>query len=315
MTRPLGAVYNNGTGKTWFGDDERRGRPEKRFEDGAGSTNNGKEREFEEIDELDEDADGGDGSGLMDENGSAGAAVGRHMVGVETGLNELRVGDQQHPWSPRSGASVVSKLTQGDSSSSRSRSSGHRGEEQQRGRSRGAAGPGSGVGRSGSTSRARAIASSSSADRRSASSSSTGGGAGRHSLAAEAEITRLKSKVSELTFLNGLLMSRLRTLEGPGRVPVERMTSLTAETPRPDFDEYDSADGAANGEEPDEEELELQRFTRDPETRQSLLQFLKAQAANGTLPPPPPASLSAARHSQHHQHRDSDQMQAEQSGR
>jgi hypothetical protein len=51
-----------------------------------------------------------------------------------------------------------------------------------------------------------------------------------------------------LTFLNGLMQSRLAQLEGPERprVPVRTMTSLTAETPRPDF---------YTGEEEEDEEM------------------------------------------------------------
>lgn len=61
---------------------------------------------------------------------------------------------------------------------------------------------------------------------------------------AVSELTRLKTKISELTFLNGLMQSRLAQLEGPERprVPSRTMTSLTAETPRPDM-EYVGEEG------------------------------------------------------------------------
>ncbi|GAA6009040.1 uncharacterized protein JCM10292_002461, partial [Rhodotorula paludigena] len=82
--------------------------------------------------------------------------------------------------------------------------------------------------------------------------------AGREQWPADAlaEVQRLKTKISELTFLNGLMQSRLAQLEGPGRVPRHVMTSLTAETPRPDpdemmFDEDDEMDRP----EPIEEEV------------------------------------------------------------
>lgn len=294
-SRSLAGVPSNGRAWTAGTEDERRGRPERRFheDDGHGSSSlaaKGKGRDFNEIDELDEGAGAQEDGDLVNYSrrrdsasgsGSGSRSGSRRMMGVETGLGELRVQDQQ--W--QTSGSPVTKLKQDGSGSSRSRSSGHR-EEQQRGRSRGHAGAGAMAGsggRSGSTSRAsRALTtgSTSSADRRSSSS-------GRYSLAAEAEITRLKSKVSELTFLNGLLMSRLRTLDGS--VPVERMTSLTAETPRPDPEMEEDIDGDildGEGEGEGEEQDELDRFTKDPETRQSLLLFLKAQAANGTLPPP-----------------------------
>lgn len=224
----------------WSTEDERRGRPERRYDEPA----KGKGREFEEIDELDEDDEAGDGH--------------RRMVGVETGLGELRVVD---PWGMGgSPATSASKLKA--EGSSRSRSSGHGREE--RGRSRGH-GPG---GRSQSTSRARGLAPSSDGGRSSSS--------GRVPLSAEAEITRLKTKVAELTFLNGLMQSRLGQLEGPGRVPHNTMTSLTAETPRPDPDEmYD--------EQQDAEDEELERYggvsAKDPAMRAILLQFFRSQAS------------------------------------
>ncbi|GAA5825686.1 hypothetical protein JCM3770_002799, partial [Rhodotorula araucariae] len=73
---------------------------------------------------------------------------------------------------------------------------------------------------------------------------------------AVAEVQRLRTKISELTFLNGLMQSRLAQLEGPGRVPRHVMTSLTAETPRPDPDEmlYDE-DEEMDRPEPIEEEV------------------------------------------------------------
>jgi hypothetical protein len=70
-----------------------------------------------------------------------------------------------------------------------------------------------------------------------------GGGAGsRESWPPEAlaEIARLKSKISELTFLNGLMQSRLGQLDAG--VPTRLVTSLTAETPRPDAFEPEDDD-------------------------------------------------------------------------
>ena len=221
----------------WGPEDERRGRSERRYDEPAGK---GKGREFEEIDELDEEDEAVEGHG--------------RMVGVEAGLGELRVVD---PWgSMGSPATSASKLKA--EGSSRSRSSGHSREE--RGRSRGH-GPG---GRS--TSRARGIATSSDGGRSSSS--------GRIPLSAEAEITRLKTKVAELTFLNGLMQSRLGQLEGPGRVPHNTVTSMTAATPRPDPDEMFD-------EQQDAEDEELERYgvsAKDPAMRASLLSFFRGQA-------------------------------------
>lgn len=217
----------------WSADDERRGRPEKRFDE-----EKGKGREFDEIDELAEDDGEDDGS--------------RRMVGVETGLGELRVVDQFYAGGPKPDVG----------GSSRSRSSG-----KERGRSRGGHPAG---GRSQSTSRARGLASSERA-------SSTSSG---RNLSSEAEITRLKTKVAELTFLNGLMQSRLGQLEGPGRVPSNTMTSMTAETPRPDPDD----DMYYQEETAEDEELEKYGVSaKDPTMRASLLAFFRAQGG-GILP-------------------------------
>lgn len=237
-----GSWAKAGSGAGWSAEDERRGRPERRYDELKAK---GKGREFEEIDELDEDEEGG---------------AGHRMVGVETGLGELRVVD---PWAAGgSPATAASKIKA--EGSSRSRSSGHSREERGRSRGHGAGG------RSQSTSRARGLAPSS---ERSSSSS------GRIPLSAEAEITRLKTKVAELTFLNGLMQSRLGQLEGPGRVPHNTMTSLTAETPRPDPDEmYD--------EQQDAEDEELERYgvsAKDPEMRANLLRFFRQQAGGAMV--------------------------------
>ncbi|GAA5918494.1 hypothetical protein JCM1841_003266 [Sporobolomyces salmonicolor] len=227
--------------------DERRGRPEKRFEDYGASVAKGKGREDDIVDELEE----------VDELDEEGPETQRRMVGVETGLNELRVSSSTTTGaagappphlqpSSRSTASPSNGMRRGGASS-RSRS-GVRGEE--RGRSRGVLGAGgsSTHHRSGSTSTSRA---------RGSSSASSGRGRGEGIAAngvvaaigkehwppeALAEIARLKTKISELTFLNGLMQSRLGQLEGPGRVPRNVMTSLTAESPRPDPDYLEEED-------------------------------------------------------------------------
>ena len=85
--------------------------------------------------------------------------------------------------------------------------------------------------------------------------STAGGGGtqppGRESWPPEAlaEIARLKSKISELTFLNGLMQSL------DAGVPTRTVTSLTAETPRPDAFEPED-------EEDDQDVEEDERFPR-----------------------------------------------------
>ncbi|KAK4057856.1 GATA zinc finger protein 3 [Microbotryomycetes sp. JL221] len=194
--------------------EERRGRPERRYEDGS----KGKARDSVDVGEsIDEEGEEGQGPGHYSASVSDG---GRRMMGVESGFGELRVQEpsRQHNGTPGgnvAGSPIGRVLTD---SNSRSRSSG-----QERGRSRGPH-------RSSSQSRAAARGLGST-DRRSSSS-------GRYSSSAEAEIARLKSKVAELTFLNGLMQSRLAQLDKPGSVPKHVVTSLTAETPRP-VDDYE----------------------------------------------------------------------------
>ncbi|GAA5971926.1 hypothetical protein JCM11641_001572 [Rhodosporidiobolus odoratus] len=277
--------------------DERRGRSEKRFDDygiapggAAGGSAKGKARDSydeeshdrdDEIDELEEEGEGEESSvasvGAAGSNGSSHSRV--RMNGVETGINELRVSGQSLPHYHHSGpgraaASPVGGTAPGGSgrqyggggsSRSRSRARG----EAERGRSRGVLGsapPRSGSVNSASRGRGSSSASSAGASR--------GTGGGRHDAPAPsssstsrdvwppeamAEIARLKTKISELTFLNGLMQSRLGQLEGPGRVPRNVMTSLTAETPRPDMDEYAYGRGEEDEEmgrpEPIEEEV------------------------------------------------------------
>lgn len=255
--------------------DERRGRPEKRFDDfgssGAGDAK-GKRRvsatmnDLDEVDELDEDARSIASTGTSRQR----------MHGVESGLNELRVSGALGTSAAAGSASLASgspattRMTEspggssvrrgGAGNSSRSRSRVRA--ETERGRSRGPLG-GPSVRSTSSTSRVRGGPGST------ASSSSQGGSVGRDLKAeaiartellqrdwpaeAIAEVQRLRNKISELTFLNGLMQSRLGQLEGPGRVPRHVMTSLTAETPRPDPDDmlYD--------EEEEQEDEEMQR--------------------------------------------------------
>ncbi|GAA6048382.1 hypothetical protein NBRC10513_000543 [Rhodotorula toruloides] len=239
------------------GSEERRGRPEKRFDEylGVGGAK-GKGRgdagmdDLDEVDELDDDSvvggptapgfsslANGHGHGSGSGSGSNGGSTSRQrMVGVETGLNELRVSAGARGTASPAGSSA---RRLGGSSRSRSRARG----EAERGRSRGGA-PGAGAG-------PRSVSAASSSRIRGSSSASSSAGRGRVSMAdvqaqpgrehwppeALAEVARLKTKISELTFLNGLMQSRLGQLEGPGKVPRHVMTSLTAETPRPDPDE------------------------------------------------------------------------------
>ncbi|GAA5937317.1 hypothetical protein JCM10213_007200 [Rhodosporidiobolus nylandii] len=247
--------------------DERRGRPEKRF-DGYPLPGNGKGKErdssmndVDEVDELEDEA-------AASTPGSGSSQSRARMNGVETGINELRVSQsglaQMQPpqrglASPVGAAAAGSSAHRvGGSSRSRSRARG----ENERGRSRGVLGGASA--RSGSTTSTSRV--------RGSSSASSAGARGREGTAgapagvrehwppeAQAEIQRLKTKISELTFLNGLMQSRLAQLEGPGRVPRNVMTSLTAETPRPDPDELlyaeDDEDEEMGRPEPIEEEV------------------------------------------------------------
>ena len=183
-------------GKTpgsWTPDDERRGRPERRFDDGP--VLKGKGREIDEIDELDEDDDAAKPA-LAASQPSTSRVRGedhRRMVGVETGLNELRVGDhQQHTHAHFSPGSVPPSASSGMDESSRSRSG-----ARERGRSRG---PGMAGYRSQSTSRARGMAGQANGAGPGARSTSSG----RRTVAElEAENARLRTKNAELTFLNG----------------------------------------------------------------------------------------------------------------
>ncbi|GAA5854470.1 hypothetical protein JCM8547_004853 [Rhodosporidiobolus lusitaniae] len=241
--------------------DERRGRPEKRFDDyglAASTSGKGKGREaamdnVDEVDELDDDlAPPGEGG-----SSSGGSHSRARMNGVEAGLGELRVSSQllqaqRTLGSPAPATGAVGSGAHRLAGSSRSRSR-VRGENE-RGRSRGVlGGPSVRTNSASGTSRVRGSSS--------ASSSAGGGVRGREGTAglavpgrehwpadAHAEMARLKTKISELTFLNGLMQSRLAQLEGPGRVPRNVMTSLTAETPRPDPDEM-----LFHGDEEDEE--------------------------------------------------------------
>lgn len=229
--------------------DERRGRPEKRFDDfgGIGKGKGRIEATMDDLNEIDE----------LDEDGASVASNGtsrQRMVGVETGLHELRVsGSLIGPGAPSSVASaspVTTRATEspsgsslrrggaGGSSRSRSRARG----EPERGRSRGPLG-GPSIRSTSSTSRVRggpgSTTSSSGASGRDKADAAAKAELQQRDWPADAvaEVQRLRNKISELTFLNGLMQSRLGQLEGPGRVPRHVMTSLTAETPRPDPDE------------------------------------------------------------------------------
>lgn len=238
------------------GEDERRGRPERRFDDPI-DLKGKSSRSIEEVDELE------------DEPVHLGPAMSA-MNGVETGVRDLRMADYQR--SPVFGA------TTSLSEDSRSRSSG----KEERGRSRGGH-----IGSSSSRNRLDQPARHSS--------NSSGGSRNSHAhphslIAAEAEIARLKTKVSELTFLNGLMQSRLAMLESPGKVPTRMMESIdAAETPRQSDSGAEEAtqdeemgmegDGAEDVERQREEE-ELQKYGvsvagKDAETRRKLLNVLR----------------------------------------
>lgn len=223
--------------------------------------------DLDEIDELEED-----GASIASNGTSR-----QRMVGVETGLHELRVsGSLAAPGVPSSVGSASPATTRatdsprgsslrrgGPGGSSRSRSRARA--EPERGRSRGPLG-GPSIRSTSSTSRVRGGP---------GSSTSSSGASGREKAEAiakaelqqrdwpadaVAEVQRLRNKISELTFLNGLMQSRLGQLEGPGRVPRHVMTSLTAETPRPDPDEmlYDQ--------EEEDQEMERPEQQTDQET-------------------------------------------------
>ncbi|KAM0788825.1 hypothetical protein ACM66B_002911 [Microbotryomycetes sp. NB124-2] len=228
--------------------EERRGRPERRYDDGQA------------FDDIDEEAEDGRGGLFEAAQSSAVSETGRRMKGVESGFGDLRVQDQR----TASVGSPLGRLHASDTSQSRSRSSGH-----ERGRSRGPPG----ATRSGSQSRAaRGIGHS--ADNRSSSS-------GRYSASAEAEIARLKSKVAELTFLNGLMQSRLAQLDKPGSVPKHVVTSMTAETPRP-FEEDDSSMPEVGNTAGAVLERQFGAMAQDPAARAEFLDFLRHKQAAAT---------------------------------
>ncbi|GAA5980033.1 hypothetical protein JCM5350_006002 [Sporobolomyces pararoseus] len=234
---------SSGGGSGSLTPDERRGRSERRFEDYGIGKGKGREEPatidgdemLEEVDELEEDDEPTIRQPPAEQN--------RRMVGVETGLNELRVSSVGSPaignkTSGGAGARILGSSTNG----SRSRS-GVRGESE-RGRSRVIS-----AARGGSTSTSRARGSSSASGASSNRSvASIAGTRDNWPPEALAEIARLKSKISELTFLNGLMQSRLGQLDAG--VPTRLVTSLTAETPRPD---------AFEPEDDEEEELERER--------------------------------------------------------
>lgn len=281
--RSLGVGESAGTPS---GTDERRGRPEKRFDDysasagagGASASAKGKGRgdamdDLDEVDELQDDCESPSGSA----GGPAGTSTSRaRMHGVETGIHELRVSQMGgsaaapsatsasqpvsgylHPRttaSPGGGSGSSVRRVGAQGSRSRSRARG----ESERGRPRGAQLGGPSARSASSTtagsSRVRGSSSSASSAGRGRPTGlgglpgattatdgtlTPGGSASGRDWPADAlaEVQRLRTKISELTFLNGLMQSRLAQLEGPGRVPRHVMTSLTAETPRPDPDE------------------------------------------------------------------------------
>lgn len=215
---------------------------------GVANARKGKGREedgddmLEEVDELEEDDDQ---SHVANQGGRPPAEQNRRMVGVETGLNELRVSVGSPVVGGGGRASAGVRMMAGGGNGSRSRS-GVRGESE-RGRSRVI----SAAARGGSTSTSRARGSSSasgaSSSRNGGGSIASGGGGGSRETwppEALAEIARLKSKISELTFLNGLMQSRLGQLDAG--VPTRLVTSLTAETPRPDAFEPEDDDEDEN---------------------------------------------------------------------
>lgn len=177
---------------TWTPDDERRGRPERRFDDGP--IVKGKGREIDEIDELDEDVDVAKPPVAVSHPSTSRVRGEEHrrMIGVETGLHELRMGDQHHHHPSFSPGSVPPSASSGLDESSRSRSG-----ARERGRSRG---PGMAGHRSQSTSRARGMSTHTNGSGPGPRSTSSG----RRTLAElEAENARLRTKNAELTFLNG----------------------------------------------------------------------------------------------------------------
>ncbi|GAA6029838.1 hypothetical protein JCM8097_001072 [Rhodosporidiobolus ruineniae] len=250
--------------------DERRGRPEKRFDDyGADGKGKGRDTLLEE-DEVDELLDDGESvAGAAGGSSSSGSRNRARINGVAEGLGDLRVssgtgsmpspahvpGQPRVTASPQPGGSIALP------SRSRSRARG----ESDRGRPRGPlGGPSVRTSSASGTSRVRGSSSASSAGTRGREGTaglSTPTAAAKEHWPPEAlaELARLKTKISELTFLNGLMQSRLAQLEGPGRVPRNVMTSLTAETPRPDPDEMmyrdDEEDEEMGRPEPIEEEV------------------------------------------------------------
>lgn len=241
-----------GTPARWAPEDERRGRPERRFDDA--SDDKGKGREFNEVDELENER----GDQMGESRGD------RRMVGVETGLGELRVVDGDYQRSQ--GSASLERIGTG---SSRSRSSGMGGDE--RGRSRGSLNS-----RTQSTSRPRGRGAG--LEGRSTSTSTTGRPS---STNADAEVARLRTKVAELTFLNSLMQSRLGQLEGPGRVPLAPIGGLSDEL---EVDEDDAMEEEEPVTDSAREDEELERYgvtVQDPAMRASMLAFVRSQAGAG----------------------------------
>ncbi|KAK4700710.1 hypothetical protein P7C70_g5533, partial [Phenoliferia sp. Uapishka_3] len=243
-----------GVATSWAAEDERRGRPERRYDDVEGGKGKGRENEVDE---------------LADDTTDLPHHDNMRMGGVDTGFGELRLGDQ---YSVGGSPGIAERI--GASDSSRSRSSGGRdGRESDRGRGRSAVG--ALRGRSQSTSRART-------DGRSSSSSSNRPMVG---VTAEAEVARLKTKVAELTFLNSLMQSRLGQLEGPGRVPLTPMSGLVS-TPRPIPEDESMMEDDDEGKLDAEGEDELTKYgvqATDPQVRASLLSFFKGQHSGGIV--------------------------------
>ncbi|KAL8290290.1 hypothetical protein RQP46_003229 [Phenoliferia psychrophenolica] len=244
----------------WAPEDERRGRPERRYEDEGDVVGKGKGRE-DELDELDEETIDGHLRNPHQEH--------MRMGGVDAGFNELRLADQYGVPLSKDRAAA------GGTDSSRSRSSGGRdSRDGDRGRAPRSSG-GALRGRSQSTSRARADGRSSSI------SSNRPPSVGTSATSDAAEVVRLKTKVAELTFLNSLMQSRLGQLEGPGRVPLTPMSGL-AGTPRP-LPEDDMMDDDEKPAEPEDELVKYGVQATDPNVRASLLSFFRSQQLGGSV--------------------------------
>ena len=189
-------------------EEHRRGRSETRHSNGSGgglSSTKGKEREIDEIDELDEEDELNSPIAYEERERIAGAAG--TMVGVENGLGELRDVDRGN--SIGRGMNGVLSRGREQVEDSRSRSSGGGGS-----RDRGRAAIG-GENRVRSLSRIPLDHSphhhNGSAKRSASITSSTGGG--RSATSIEVENQKLRARVSELTFLNGLLLEKLQSLD------------------------------------------------------------------------------------------------------